>query len=324
MLSKLMPSGLTENRSVDYKSRKQKDEAIQTQKFPDEVATADNVEAKSKNSKASSSVKSNWEKYRDIVTQQDSVQKQPKRSHSKSATFWKEKHKAKRMLHTEVTNKFIMVTRGTVLAKLFYKNFIFILIIINFQEANENCATIENGTSEKEKELTKQIAMDCEMVGIGDGTDSMLARISLVNRHGFCIYDKYVKPREKIQDYRTAVSGIRPHHLQDGEDFDVVQSEVAEILRGRLLVGHALKNDLDVLFLSHPKRHLRDTARYKPFRKVVGGNTPSLRKLAAELLGVNIQMGEHNSIEDARAAMQLYVLYKAQWEMDVHSHGHDR
>ncbi|KAK0170141.1 hypothetical protein PV328_010739 [Microctonus aethiopoides] len=167
--------------------------------------------------------------------------------------------------------------------------------------------------------LTKQVAMDCEMVGIGDGSESMLARISIVNRHGACIYDKYVKPREIVQDYRTSVSGIRPHHLKDGEEFTLVQKEVADILKGRILVGHALKNDLSVLFLSHPKRLLRDTSRYNLFRRVTKGNTPSLKKLAAELLGIQIQTGEHNSVEDARTAMELYVLYKNRWESDIYS-----
>lgn len=31
-----------------------------------------------------------------------------------------------------------------------------------------------------------------------------------------------------------------------GEDFKTVQKEVAEILKGRILVGHALQNDLKV------------------------------------------------------------------------------
>lgn len=53
--------------------------------------------------------------------------------------------------------------------------------------------------------------MDCEMVGVGlNGEDSILARASLVNHFGHCVYDKYVKPTEKVTDYRTAVSGIRP------------------------------------------------------------------------------------------------------------------
>lgn len=167
--------------------------------------------------------------------------------------------------------------------------------------------------------LTKQLAMDCEMVGIGDGTESMLARVSIVNRHGGCVYDEYVKPREKVQDYRTAVSGIRPHDLENGKDFETVQAKVAEILKGRILVGHALKHDLAVLFLSHPRRSQRDTSRYKLFRNVSKGNTPSLKKLAAELLGIDIQTGEHNSVEDARTAMELYVLYKNRWESNLYS-----
>ncbi|XP_050481587.1 uncharacterized protein LOC126869288 isoform X1 [Bombus huntii] len=172
---------------------------------------------------------------------------------------------------------------------------------------------------EDKKKLTKQIAIDCEMVGIGDGSESMLARVSIVNRHGFCVYDKYVKPREPVQDYRTKVSGIRPHDLQNGEEFQIVQNEVAEILRGRTLVGHALKHDLDVLYLSHPRKYLRDTSRFKTFRQLSGGYTPSLKKLAHELLGKEIQTGEHNSIEDARVAMQLYVLYKNMWESEFYS-----
>ncbi|MGH0135835.1 UNVERIFIED_CONTAM: hypothetical protein FKN15_029152 [Acipenser sinensis] len=63
--------------------------------------------------------------------------------------------------------------------------------------------------------LTKAVAMDCEMVGVGQsGEDSIVARVSIVNHFGKCIYDKYVKPTEKVTDYRTAVSGIRPKDLK--------------------------------------------------------------------------------------------------------------
>lgn len=59
--------------------------------------------------------------------------------------------------------------------------------------------------------------MDCEMVGVGpSGEDSIVARVSIVNLFGKCIYDKYVKPTEEVTDYRTAVSGIRPEHLKTG------------------------------------------------------------------------------------------------------------
>lgn len=169
------------------------------------------------------------------------------------------------------------------------------------------------------KERTKIIAMDCEMVGIFTGKVNMLARVSLVNKYGNCIYDKYVLPSEPVVDYRTPVSGVRPKDLRNGERFETVQKEVAEILQGRILVGHALRNDLKVLYLSHPRRAIRDTSRYKPFHKFSNGRTPSLRKLAEEVLGVKIQQGEHDSVVDARTAMNLYLLYRKEWESALHS-----
>lgn len=133
------------------------------------------------------------------------------------------------------------------------------------QEENSNRTENE----QKKNKLTKFLAMDCEMVGIGyNGDDHMLARVSIVNKFGDCVYDKFVKAREEVKDYRTSVSGVRKEDLLNGEDFSTVQKEVSELIKGRILVGHSLKNDLSVLFLSHAKRNIRDTSRYKPFRKV--------------------------------------------------------
>lgn len=65
--------------------------------------------------------------------------------------------------------------------------------------------------------LTKCLAMDCEMVGVGpSGDESVLARISVVNQYGHCVYDKFVKPKEEVTDYRTWVSGVRPEDLETG------------------------------------------------------------------------------------------------------------
>ncbi|NXL94528.1 REXO4 exonuclease, partial [Alectura lathami] len=173
--------------------------------------------------------------------------------------------------------------------------------------------------------LTKAVAMDCEMVGVGPkGEDSIVARVSIVNRFGKCIYDKYVKPTEKVTDYRTAVSGIRPEHLQTGEDFKMVQKEVADILNGRILVGHALHNDLKVLFLDHPKKKIRDTQKYKPFRQRVKNPRPSLKLLCERLLNVQVQTSEHCSIQDAQAAMRLYTLEKKKWEAAVKNKSKDK
>lgn len=163
--------------------------------------------------------------------------------------------------------------------------------------------------------LTRALAMDCEMVGVGPkGEESVAARVSIVNQYGKCVYDKYIKPTQPVTDYRTAVSGVRPEDLKQGEEFDVVQKEVADLLKGRILVGHALRNDLKVLFLDHPKKKIRDTQKYKPFKSQVKSGRPSLKLLAERVLGIRVQQTEHCSIQDAQAAMRLYVLVKKEWE----------
>ncbi|XP_010260376.1 PREDICTED: RNA exonuclease 4 isoform X2 [Nelumbo nucifera] len=167
--------------------------------------------------------------------------------------------------------------------------------------------------------LTNAIAMDCEMVGVSsEGNKSALGRVSLVNMWGNAIYDEYVRPVERVVDFRTKISGIRPRDLRKAKDFQAVQKKVAELIKGRILVGHALRNDLKALLLSHPKKDIRDTSEYQPFLRE--GRKRALRDLAAEFLGVKIQNGEHCPIEDARAAMLLYQKNKKEWEKSIKDH----
>lgn len=161
----------------------------------------------------------------------------------------------------------------------------------------------------------KYLAIDCEMVGVGpEGTISALARVSLVNFHGQVVLDRYVRPVEKIVDYRTEYSGIRPHHMKDATSLREVQEELCDLLKDKILVGHSLVNDFRVLFLNHPRKLTRDTAKYRPFRALCRGKTPSLKRLALEILGLSIQGGEHDSVDDARVAMLLYRAHKDAWE----------
>ena len=188
-----------------------------------------------------------------------------------------------------------------------------------------NSTKVENDESRAQLKLTKVIAMDCEMVGVGDdGKDSILARVSIVNQFSDCIYDKYVIPTEKVTDYRTKVSGVRPDDLKKENGaipFSTAQKEVANILKGRILVGHAVHNDLQVLYLSHEKKKTRDTQKCKVFRRLHSslGGFSSLKNLAKLLLGISIQEGEHSSVIDAQVTMRLYTMYKKEWEADLHN-----
>ena len=53
-----------------------------------------------------------------------------------------------------------------------------------------------------------------------------MARVSLVNLYGHVLYDSYVSPAEKVTDYRTDVSGIRPYHLENAPSYDEVRQKV--------------------------------------------------------------------------------------------------
>ncbi|KAI4152997.1 MAG: hypothetical protein L6R39_001691 [Caloplaca ligustica] len=167
-------------------------------------------------------------------------------------------------------------------------------------------------------DVGKYIAIDCEMVGVGPtpNDESVIARVSIVNYHGHQIYDSFVQPKEPVTDYRTWVSGITPQLLQGARTLETVQADVAQLLDGRILIGHSIRNDLEALLLGHPKRDIRDTSRHPAYRKFAGGRTPGLKKLAKQVLGVEIQGGEHSSIEDARAAMLLFRREKENFERE--------
>ena len=79
--------------------------------------------------------------------------------------------------------------------------------------------------------VTKYVAIDCEMVGVGDGKESALARVSIVNKFGHVLLDTFggcidrwyrpltgaaVRPKDYIVDYRTKYSGVRFKDIAKG------------------------------------------------------------------------------------------------------------
>jgi RNA exonuclease 4 len=161
------------------------------------------------------------------------------------------------------------------------------------------------------------VACDCEMVGVGAADRSELARVSLTNWTGQTLYDKFVKPRGKVTNYRTWVSGIRKRDLIDAMPFQRAQKEVQDLLRGKILVGHALDNDLKSLDLDHPENMIRDTARYPPLLKrnaATGKRQPRKLKDLSAQIGNIIQKGSHSSVEDAIASMRVYQHHKEKWD----------
>uniref|UniRef100_UPI00358F751D uncharacterized protein n=1 Tax=Myxine glutinosa TaxID=7769 RepID=UPI00358F751D len=163
--------------------------------------------------------------------------------------------------------------------------------------------------------ISRELALDCEMVGGGfSGRSNILARVSLVCRHGNVAYDTLVKPNEKITDWRSQVTGLNEQSLLEAPSEDGVRDKVLQLIQGRLLVGHALHNDLKVLKLNHPKDQIRDIQKCPVLHNWLQVRHPSLKVLAKNLLDMNIQGGAHDSVEDARVAMRLYTLVQDRWK----------
>jgi len=170
------------------------------------------------------------------------------------------------------------------------------------------------------------VALDCEMVGIGeDSKRSALGRVSIVDWDGVPLFDKFVKVKETVTDLRTFVSGLTMDDI-DGSKVEVTMEfedcieHVKKLLQGRTLVGHALKNDLRVLGVQHPWYDIRDTTKFESFQKVSedGVRLPrKLKELAYEHLNhrcIQRDGAPHNSVEDAIAAMDLYKTVSKKWE----------
>lgn len=158
----------------------------------------------------------------------------------------------------------------------------------------------------KKLQAGKYIAIDCEFVGVGVDDRSALARVSLVNFYGVVLLDTFVKPKERVTDWRTWVSGVAPHHMNQAVSFEEAQKQACDIIEGKILVGHAVQNDLRSLLISHPRHKIRDTSRFSVFRKLSKGKPPSLKRLAQEYLNMEIQSLAHSSVEDAQVTMAVF------------------
>ncbi|KAK5866967.1 hypothetical protein PBY51_011496 [Eleginops maclovinus] len=170
---------------------------------------------------------------------------------------------------------------------------------------------------------TTVVALDCEMVGTGpSGRCSELARCSILDYHGNVLYDKYIRPCHPVTDYRTRWSGIRRYHLHNAVPFNQARVEILSILEGKVVVGHSIYNDFEVLDAVHPAHMVRDTCTARYLSRLAGfpsERCSSLKILANKLLNRKIQVGKrgHCSVEDALASLDLYKLVEGEWEREL-------
>lgn len=169
-------------------------------------------------------------------------------------------------------------------------------------KANDFPAHTEYSRASEPVGVHSLLALDCEMVLTEKG--QALARVSLVTRSLETLYDSFVKPDLPIVDYLTRYNGITEETLSDVvTTFEDAQQQVLSHLTAEtILVGHSLENDLEALRIVH-NRVIDTSVVFKhpqyPDRK------HSLKHITKRYLNRTIQDGSHDSVEDARAAMEL-------------------
>jgi len=164
------------------------------------------------------------------------------------------------------------------------------------------------------KGITPIVALDCEMVMVA-GNIHELARCSIVNYNGHVLFDKLIKPTGKVTNYLTWVSGVSYEKLRGCCNYSFYKKEISEILNDKLVVGHSLKNDFTALGYTPNEKTVRDLAHFKPLNEK--GKVLSLKKQTEKHLVMDIQGGEHDSVEDARASMELYKKFEKEWEISL-------
>jgi RNA exonuclease 4 len=98
------------------------------------------------------------------------------------------------------------------------------------------------------------VALDCEMIGVGDGGHfSSAARVTIIDWFGTVLLDEFIQQTEPVMDYPSFVFGITPQDLEEATTTSQeCQKLVSSLLHDHILIGHALKNDMKALCITNP------------------------------------------------------------------------
>jgi RNA exonuclease 4 len=191
-------------------------------------------------------------------------------------------------------------------------------------------------------------SLRCGMVGIGHAQGpttgavleqhSAVGRVTVVNWENDIVLDTLVCISVPVTDYRTHSTEITPAHdlsinSEAALSLEVVRSQVAALLKGKILIGHGLEVDLAALGLSHPWCDVRDTATYPPYMEEIVADPlmtammlpRDLEDLLSHFLGRQLswrsttqqQQQPSKLAMEAIGCLDLYKIRRHEWEEEL-------
>lgn len=127
--------------------------------------------------------------------------------------------------------------------------------------------------------LGKYVGLDCELTNSANekGQTTAIAKVSVVNWHGHCLHDEFIKPEKNDIDIRKFMAGWQPSLINDTSSFDTVRLKIEECIKGRVLVGFNLCEKLKALEIVHDEQNIRDVALWQPYLDKSAPSLPLLQ-----------------------------------------------
>jgi RNA exonuclease 1 len=126
--------------------------------------------------------------------------------------------------------------------------------VIDYFDADNLVGYVKTFEKDEDFVCTKRdiFALDCEMCYTVEGLE--LTRITVVDYDEKVVFDKFVKPQNRVIDYNTRYSGITEATLSksDVKSLPEIQAVLLAMFHSRtILVGHSLESDFKALKLIH-------------------------------------------------------------------------
>lgn len=159
------------------------------------------------------------------------------------------------------------------------------------------------------------VALDCEMVETIGNRSELVRLVAIDYLSGNIILDTFVRPPQKVTNWRTKITGITSNTLKEAErngqivfGWEACRAELWKIIDSNtILVGQSLNNDLKALRMTHTT--IVDSQILTSLAIDRGQQQLGLAQLCKELPCKTIrnQTSVHNSLEDAFAAREVVL-----------------